>query len=167
MTKKEIRNRYREKRNALSPAEQSKLDDLLLVQFQTVELPFLHTLLSFWPIEENREPNTHLFTEFLRFRNPELQVAYPLADFTNLTMAAILTGIDTPFTKTELNIYEPTQGDIIHPGSWIWYSYPCWHSIAGVSGWDMVRGFMINTWRTAAWIASKWVSLISTPLKRR
>ena len=87
MLKKEARKLFREKRNALTDIEQSKLDDLMLIQFQTIDLPFLHAALSYWPIEENKEPNTHLFTEFLRFRNPELKIAYPVSDFETITKA--------------------------------------------------------------------------------
>lgn len=110
MLKKEARRVYKEKRMQLSEAERSKLDDLLLIQFQTVDLPFLESLLSYWPIEENNEPNTHLFTEFLKFRNPELRVCYPVSDFTSLAMQAVATDIDTPFEKKNLNIYEPKDG---------------------------------------------------------
>lgn len=115
MRKKEIRKIYREKRNQLSAADTSKLDDLLLIQFQTAGLPFLHVVLSYWPIEENNEPNTHLFTEFLRFRNPEVKIAYPVADFKELQMTAVAVDIDTAFTKKELNIYEPQEGELVQP----------------------------------------------------
>jgi len=113
MKKNEIRKLYREKRQSLSENERSKLDDLLLIQFQKVELPFINALLSYWPIEENNEPNTHLFTEFLKFRNPEMITAYPVSDFTNLSMDAVATDIDTPFRKTQLNIHEPEKGEVV------------------------------------------------------
>src|SRR5687767_11470249 len=115
MDKKQIRNIYREKRLALTATEISKLDDLLLIQFQTLELPFLHSVFSFWPIEENNEPNTHLFTEYLRFRNPELSIAYPVSNFETMSMEALLTDIDTPFEKANLNIFEPSQGEPLPP----------------------------------------------------
>lgn len=111
MLKKEARALYREKRTTLSAAEATKLDDLLLIQFQSIELPFLHSVLSYWPIEENNEPNTHLITEFLRFRNPEMKITYPVADFNTMTMTALAVDIDTAFTKQELNIYEPQEGE--------------------------------------------------------
>jgi 5-formyltetrahydrofolate cyclo-ligase len=114
MLKKEARKKYKEKRANLSEAERSRLDDLMLIQFQTAHLPFLGTLLSCWPIEENNEPNTHLFTEFLKFRNPELKICYPVSDFDTMTMQAVSTGIDTPFEKNNLNIYEPDKGELIH-----------------------------------------------------
>ena len=100
----------------LSESEMTKLDDLLLIQFQSVEIPFLQSLLSYWPIEENNEPNTHLFTEFLKFRNPELKIAYPVSDFESLALEAIQTDIDTPFEKMNSNIYEPKEGQVLMPG---------------------------------------------------
>ncbi|MDP4262123.1 MAG: 5-formyltetrahydrofolate cyclo-ligase [Bacteroidota bacterium] len=111
MQKKEARKIYRERRMKLSEAERSKSDDLMLIAFQSVELPFLEYLLSYWPIEENNEPNTHLFTEFLKFRNPEIKICYPVSDFKTLTLQAVATGIDTPFEKRKLDIYEPEEGE--------------------------------------------------------
>jgi 5-formyltetrahydrofolate cyclo-ligase len=111
--KKEARKLYKEKRRNLSEVERSKMDDLLLIQFQSVDLPFIGSLLSYWPIEENNEPNTHLFTEFLKFRNPEIKVCYPVSDFEKMTLQAVATDIDTPFEKTKLNIHEPGGGALI------------------------------------------------------
>lgn len=113
MLKKDIRKIYREKRAALSENERSKLDDLMLINFQSVEIPFIYSLLSYWPIEENNEPNTHLFTEYLKFKNPELKTCYPVTDFGTGMMTAIATDIDTPFLKKELNIYEPQSNDAV------------------------------------------------------
>ena len=113
MSKKATRKLYREKRNQITASEKNRLDDLLLIRFQTAEIPFIHALFSYWPIEENNEPNTHLFSEFLKFRNPELLTAYPVADFATINMTAIQADIDTPFIKTNLDIYEPQQGEPI------------------------------------------------------
>ena len=110
MVKKEIRKLFKDKRLGLSEAQRMKLDDLMLIQFQSVELPFLQSVLSYWPIDENNEPNTHLFTGYLKFRNPEIKVCYPVSDFANMTMEAVATDIDTPFEKKQLNIHEPNEG---------------------------------------------------------
>lgn len=115
MNKKEIRATYRQKRLDLGEQERVKLDDLLLIGFQSAGLPFVNSLLSYWPIEENNEPDTHLFTDYLRFRNPELKVCYPVSDFSNRSMQAVLTDIDTPFTRHELNILEPQGTEILPP----------------------------------------------------
>ncbi len=110
MIKNELRKTFREKRNALTVAEQGKLDDLMLRQFQTTELPFIATLFSYWPIEENKEPNTHLFTDYLEFKNPELLISYPKIDFFLDEMVAVATDVETAFVKNEFNIYEPEDG---------------------------------------------------------
>ena len=116
MLKVEARNEYREKRMALSPVERAKMDDLLLIQFQSVQLPFIHTLLSYWPIEENNEPNTHLFTDYIEFRNPALKVLYPQSDFNNNVMRAIEVNADTPFELKQHNIHEPLEGIVTDAG---------------------------------------------------
>ncbi len=110
MNKKELRKYFRGKRNALVSVEQSKLDDLMLIQFQKIELPFISLLLSYWPIEENKEPNTHLITDYLEFRNPGLTTAYPKTDFFMNEIVAVSTDAETSFVKNEFNIYEPEEG---------------------------------------------------------
>ena len=115
MLKADARKLYREKRLALSASERAKLDDLLLIQLQTVQLPFITFLLSYWPIEQNKEPNTHLFTDYLEFKNPELIICYPKTDFKELTIQAVQTNDDTRFRKNEYHLYEPDDGDIVNP----------------------------------------------------
>ena len=115
MKKKELRKIYKEKRIQLSTAEKNKFDDLMLIQFQKAEIPFIQSLLSFWPIDENKEPNTHLFTDYLEFRNPELTIAYPRTDFMLDEMIAITVHPETDFIKNDYNIYEPSEGDVLPP----------------------------------------------------
>lgn len=115
MLKAEARNLYREKRQALSVKERMKLDDLLLIQMQTAQLPFITFLLSYWPIEQNHEPNTHLFTDYLEFQNPELIICYPKSNIVQKTMEAMQTNDDTRFRKNEYNLYEPEDGIIVNP----------------------------------------------------
>lgn len=114
MTKQELRNIYRQKRNELTAAQQEKLNDLLLIQFQTAALPFITTLLSYWPLEENKEPNAHLFTDYLEFKNPGLKTAYPKTDFFMNEMVAVFTDQETNFIQNEFYIYEPEEGSRIN-----------------------------------------------------
>jgi 5-formyltetrahydrofolate cyclo-ligase len=113
MDKTAIRKLYTEKRRALTIPEQTKLDDLLLIQFQLVGLPFIQTLLSYWPVEKNKEPNTHLFAGYIEFKNPGLVTAYPKTDFTNNTMLALSPDGDDEFELTSFGLYEPSEGNII------------------------------------------------------
>ena len=104
MLKAEARKLYRDKRKALSAIERVKLDDLLLIQLQTIQLPFITFLLSYWPIEQNHEPNTHLFTDYLEFQNPELIICYPKSNFKDQTMQSIQTNDDTHDFDVPLNL---------------------------------------------------------------
>ena len=112
MTKEQARSVYKQKRKELAAAERSKLDDLMLIQFQKLQFPDIDHVLSYWPIEENHEPNTHLFGDFLEFRNPALKILYPKSDFERMEMDAIEVEADAPFHKNAWNIYEPMAGVI-------------------------------------------------------
>src|SRR5215204_1476681 len=117
MLKAEARNLYKEKRLGLSAMERAKLDDLLLIQLQSVQLPFITFLLSYWPIEQNHEPNTHLFTDYLEFQNPELIICYPRSDFGDQSMQSVQTNDDTRFRKNQYGLYEPEEGVVVNPAS--------------------------------------------------
>lgn len=115
MLKYEARKIYREKRDALTAVEKTKLDDMLLIQFQQAEIPFLHTILSYRPIEENNEPDSSLVTSFLEFRNPALHVAYPKVNSTAGTMQGVLVDADTAFERGAYNVSEPVSNHNIPP----------------------------------------------------
>src|SRR6476469_217100 len=115
MLKKVLRKKYRAERMALTAARQAKLDDLLLIQFQQLSLPPLYRILSFVPIEAKKEINSFLFTDYLKFRHPELQVCYPKTNVFQITMQAIATDDDTEFDANEYDIPEPVSGPIIEP----------------------------------------------------
>lgn len=102
---------------ALSAVEQSKLDDLLLIQFQQAVIPFAETLFTFWPMDQLKEPNTNLFTAFMEFRNPELKVAFPRIMPDGSGMEAVFTDVDTDFIKSLFGVYEPAAGEIADPTS--------------------------------------------------
>ena len=114
MQKSEARKLFKEKRLSLTAAERAKLDDLLLIQLQKIELPFITFLLSYWPFEEMIEPNTHLFTDYLGFLNPEIITCYPKTNFSDGTLQALQTNDDTRFRKNHYNIYEPEDGVMVN-----------------------------------------------------
>src|SRR3954454_4162692 len=95
MTKKELRNLYKQKRQNISSKEKLKLDDLLLIRFQQLYFEDVHVLFTYWPKPTAQEPNTHLFSGYLRHAIPFLQIAYPVADFSSCTMRAVLINEET------------------------------------------------------------------------
>jgi 5-formyltetrahydrofolate cyclo-ligase len=115
MTKEELREVYSEKRLALSDKERMKLDDLLLIQFQKLSFEAVHTVLSFWPMEEKGEMDTHLFTRYLSVIIPDVQICYPLIDTNSNYMAAVAVDEDTDFEENKYGITEPVNGTEIDP----------------------------------------------------
>ena len=116
MTKKELRERYKQQRASLPEKERLRLNDLLLIQFQQMQIaPDLNVLLTYWPLDVHHEVNTFLMTDFLHFRIPGLQVAYPVADFDDHSMTIMLVEEDTAFEKNRYGIAEPVNGTIIDP----------------------------------------------------
>lgn len=118
MNKSTLRKSYLQKRLALPDTQRSRLDDLMLIRFQQWALPGeVETVMSFWPLREKAEPNTFLLTDFLQFRIPGLQVAYPVTDFHTLQMEAILVEDETAFRLNEYGIGEPADGVQVPPDS--------------------------------------------------
>lgn len=116
MNKATLRKSCLQKRLALTDSERSRLDDLLLIRFQQWALPApVATVLSYWPLRGKAEPNTFLLTDYLQFRMPGLQLAYPVTDFQQLSMQAVLVNDDTDFHLNAYGIGEPAGGETIPP----------------------------------------------------
>lgn len=115
MLKKEIRELFTKRRKAISAPEQIKWDDLMLIQFQSIDLPFINYVLSFYPIEENKEVNTFIVTDYLHFKNPNLSICYPKTNMKENTMQAIVCHADSIFETNGWNIPEPTDSEVADP----------------------------------------------------
>lgn len=115
MLKQEIRRLFREKRKAITAQQKMKWDDLILIQFQTLSLPFIDTAMSFYAIEENNEVSPFILTDYLHFKNPSLQLAYPKIDKDYPLMKAIVCPADAAFEVNEMGINEPVGNNEIPP----------------------------------------------------
>lgn len=117
MTKQEIRKLYKQKRVALSATDRLKLDDLLLIQLQRVSLDNnLQVVMSFWPLENHGEMNTHLYSRYLELTIPALKVTFPVTNALTNEMHAILVDDETEFVENSYGISEPEKGEEIAPG---------------------------------------------------
>lgn len=114
MTKKELRNVYRQKRLDISEQERIKLDDLLLIQFQKLHLPDAEVLLTYYPMPHTAEPDTHIFSRYLHHMVPGLQTAYPVTDFSTATMNAFAVTDDTDFVENAFRIAEPVSSNFVN-----------------------------------------------------
>ena len=61
------------------------------------------------------EPNTLLFSSYLRHFVPHLNIAYPKSNFDKLEMQAILIDEETVYKTNEFGITEPKLGKNINP----------------------------------------------------
>ncbi len=115
MTKKDLRKIFLERRSGLSNTEKSKLDDLLLIQFQKLQLPGIHFLFTYYPLATKHEPETAHITRYLEFIFPGLQIAIPKIDASTGRMKAILVDDDTIYTLNPYGIFEPANGSELNP----------------------------------------------------
>jgi len=115
MTKKEARKIYNQKRQEINYSDKLRWDDLILINLQTIELPFLDSVFSFYPMEDRNEVNVFIITDYLHFRNPNLQIAYPKMDTEEPNMEAMACHADTVFEANDIGILEPLETEAIDP----------------------------------------------------
>ena len=110
MTKKELRTLYKTKRSGLSLNERLRLDDLILLQFQQLNYGNIKTVLTYWPMANPCEPNTHLFSRYLRHMIPDIILAYPKTNTPLHQINALAINDDTVYLTNEWGITEPKEG---------------------------------------------------------
>ena len=110
MTKKELRNIYRQKRLLLAEAETDKMQDLIMIRFQELALPFLHLLHTYLPVDIQIEVDTYPVMEFLKFSNPGLHIVVPKTNFENNSMTHYIYHENTVLVKNAYHIMEPEGG---------------------------------------------------------
>lgn len=115
MLKKEAKAIYLQKRKTLTAKQVAVFTDLILVQFQKLTLPPLQSVLAYLAMEHHHEIATDAIVDYLVFRNPGLQIAYPVCDFDTNTMEAMLTNEDTVFAQNKFNTWEPQSSTMISP----------------------------------------------------
>ena len=113
MIKQELREKYLEQRKQISSKDKLKFDDLMLLQLQQINFNAVETVLTYWGISKNNEPNTHLFSSYLRHIIPDLKIAYPVSNFETNEMKAILIDEETIYKSNKYGITEPKFGEEI------------------------------------------------------
>ena len=115
MTKTAIRKLYKQKRTDLSPSEKDRLEDLLLIQFQSLHLDIPDNIMTFAPIEIYNEYNPILIEEYCFFKNPAATLIYPVANFKDNSLIPVATKEDSIFEVNEYEIAEPINGIPVSP----------------------------------------------------
>jgi 5-formyltetrahydrofolate cyclo-ligase len=114
MTKQEARKVFKQNRAQLSRRDLLKMNDLLLIQFQRLILPYVNVIHSFIPLQDQKEPDPILMIDYLKFKNVNMKVVYPKIDPENFSMKNIVdTGMYFFIAKIKRgNDYVTIKGNI-------------------------------------------------------
>lgn len=113
MTKAELRSIYSQKRRSLTVEQQNKMDDLLLIQFQRIRLPFITTVHSYLNSKTHLEIDTTNILRYLQFINPDLIVAVPKIYKSTEHLRHVAITENSVFATNKYGIDEPVEGPII------------------------------------------------------
>jgi 5-formyltetrahydrofolate cyclo-ligase len=115
MTKQELRKLYKGKRQHLDTRDRLRYDDLMLLRFQQLDYADIHTVMTYWPMPGMAEPNTHLFSGYLRHMIPGLVITYPKTDPATHAMEAMAIDEDSVYLTNTWGITEPKEGIAVDP----------------------------------------------------
>lgn len=117
MKKKDIRNIYKERRSQLSDSQVARMDDLMLIQFQKLDIEIPSFIMTYSPIEMLNEFNPVLITDYCYFKNPVQHLLYPVMvelDGKNEILSALVED-DTFFETNAYGVDEPVNAPDIFP----------------------------------------------------
>lgn len=115
-SKKELRSIFKEKRTELNPSIIHRMNDLILINFQTIALPDLECVHTFLSSQTHLEVDTAPIIRYLDFRFPELIVAAPRISANN-QMQHISIDEDSEYQLSKFGIEEPINGDSYIPSA--------------------------------------------------
>jgi 5-formyltetrahydrofolate cyclo-ligase len=115
MNKEELRKIYKETRAAMSAAEKSKLEDLILIQFQKLDIPVPSLIMTYAPFKRINEFNPQAITDYCYFKNPNQMLFYPVIHPTAVDMVSVLVDDETVFRENKFGIPEPVSHTPMFP----------------------------------------------------
>lgn len=110
MTKADIRISFGARRKALSQRELNINQDLLMLQFQQLQLPDARLVHGYLALHERNEPDPYPLLDFMRFRNPSLALTCARINPIDFSMSHVLQDDDLFFEKNQYGIPEPVGG---------------------------------------------------------
>jgi 5-formyltetrahydrofolate cyclo-ligase len=115
MNKEELRKIYKEKRTAISAAQKSRLEDLMLIQFQKLDIDIPSLIMTYAPIERMNEFDPQLITDYCYFKKPEQILFYPVIHPTAVLMLSAVVSDHTLFEPNKFGIMEPVNAMPMFP----------------------------------------------------
>ena len=116
MTKAELRKIYKEKRKEISWKDKERWTDLILINFQKLDLPFINCVHTYLAIEDQNEIQTGNITRYLAFKNPGLKIVVPKINLDAGEMKHYIFNDDVEMTPNSFGIVEPVKGEKINAG---------------------------------------------------
>lgn len=112
MQKSDIRKMYKEKRLQLSVAQRAKMNDLMLIQFQSLLIDIPALIMTYAPLKKLGEFDPQYITDYCYFKNPGQQLFYPVManHDDNCEMHAVMVDDDSFFETNQYGIDEPVDG---------------------------------------------------------
>ncbi len=114
MTKEAIRKIYKEKRKHISWKDKDRWTDLILINFQKLDLPYLKCIHTYLAIENQNEVDTHNIVRFLKFKNPGIKIVVPKINLNAGDMQHYIFNDDVQMTPNSFGIVEPVNGQKIN-----------------------------------------------------
>jgi len=115
MTKKEIRNIYKQKRLQLSDDKTMHFHERIMIQLRDFTLPDAKIILSYHPILSSNEINAKLIELIIQFKTPAIQFVYPKLTDDKGNMAAVWEEANTDYQLNTWKIPEAINSQIIDP----------------------------------------------------
>jgi 5-formyltetrahydrofolate cyclo-ligase len=113
MTKAQLRNIYREKRKVISAQQKEKWNDLLVINFQKIDLPFITYVHTYLAMYDHNEIPTQQILGYLKLRNPGLQVSIPKINTETEQIDQFIYKEDMEMVINRFGVKEPSDGDKI------------------------------------------------------
>ena len=111
MTKAALRKIYKEKRKQISPRDKERFTDLILINFQKLDLPFIDCVHTYLPIENQNEIETGNITRYLTFINAGLKIVVPKINLDEGEMKHYIFNDDVEMASNSFGIIEPVKGE--------------------------------------------------------
>jgi len=111
VTKAALRKIYKEKRKKISWKDKECWTDLILVNFQKLDLPFINCVHTYLAIKDQNEVETGNITRYLSFKNLGLKIVVPKINLNEGEMKHYIFNDAVEMASGLFGIIEPVKGE--------------------------------------------------------
>jgi 5-formyltetrahydrofolate cyclo-ligase len=115
MTKQQLRNTYKARRKNISWDQMEKLNDLILINFQKINLQFVEFIHTYLASMQHGEVDTARIIGYLQFKIPELKVVVPKIDVRSGKLHHLRVDETSELISNAFGIDEPKEGTSVSP----------------------------------------------------